>query len=446
MKHTASRALLPQLIDIDTATKKAETELNENYHLTFSDVPVEIQLLIWGPLIRNMQVLDLLDLAAFPNWATEGVRQILDSDLLWKEFWVRDFWQIIGEGIPQKIPEFLEQNNEAFKEREKKGGSPLTKDETHFVNLPWKRYYIWTYFCLRTFSKMAVHDANRWMRDYRDDRNQVRREHPPGVTVEYREYQVKERSFDCLQRRLYDYFIKRTWEQVKEETGGSLMSQMMDHFVRKNDDKNQPVLPHYSHNDGAFWDDYKPQSRRNGTPFVIVAAQYIIESGWVKRDVLDWRDLWGKKNANSFWWIEEIYWKPEHKYLNSWLIWCCRNFDSNKMVKYIWSADDDDEDDDEYRAIISDPAHIRKMLNLLADTLERSDLGNVEIPLVPRKEEEGRDKIFLGSTLVDAPVVACAVCSNEATEMCGGRCANTAYCSQECQILDWDQGHNKICK
>lgn len=441
MKRTASQALLPPLMNIDTATKKAETELNENYHLTFSDVPVEIQLLIWGPLIRNMQVLDLLDLAAFPNWATEGVRQLLDNNLLWKEFWVRDFWQLIGTGIPQKIPEFLEQNNKAFEEREKNGGSPLTKDETHFVQLPWKRYYIWTYFCLRTFSKMAVHDANEMMKDYRNKGG--RGNHPPGVTIEYREYRVEDRSFECLQRRLYDYFTKRTWEQVKEETGGSLMSQMMDHFVRKNDDKNQPVLPHYSHNAGAFWDDYKPQSRRNGTPFVIVAAQYIIESGWVKRHVLHWRDLWGKKNAN--WWSAEIYWKPEHKYLNSWLIWCCRNFDSNKMVKYIWSADDDDDDDDD-RAIISEPAHIQAMLNLLADTLERSNLGNVEIPLVPRKEEEGLDTIFVGSTLVDAPVVACAVCSNEATEMCGGRCATTAYCSQECQILDWDQGHNKICK
>lgn len=429
---------------LSEATIKAETELNETYHLKIDPriaIPAHIQLLIWGPLIRNMQVLDLLDLAAFPNWATEGVRRLLDNDLLWKEFWVRDFWQLIGTGIPQKIPEFLEQNNKAFKEREKNGGSPLTEDETHFVQLPWKRYYIWTYFCLRTFSKMAVHDANKMMKDYHQ---QIRDPLPPGVTIEYREYRVEDRSFKGLQHRLYEYSIERKWEQDKKETGGSLMIQIMGHFVRKNEHNNQPVLPHYPQ--PAFWDEYKMQSRLNGTPFVIVAAQYIIESGWVKRDVLNWRDLWRKKNADHFWWSAEteIYWKPEHKYLYSWLIWCCRNFDSNKMVEYIWSADEDDDDDDQ--AIISDPAHIRKMLNLLATTLERSDLGDVEIPLVPRKEEEGRDKIFLGSTLVDAPVVACAVCSNEATEMCGGRCANTTYCSQECQILDWDQGHNKICK
>lgn len=114
--------------------------------------------------------------------------------------------------------------------------------------------------------------------------------------------------------------------------------------------------------------------------------------------------------------------------------------------EYLNDGDEYEDGGDVFHAVATSPAHIQAMLNLLADTLERRNLDDVEIPLVPRKEEEGRDKIFLGSTLVDAPVVVCVVCSNEATEMCGGRCATTAYCSQECQILDWDQGHNKICK
>lgn len=291
MKRTASQAALPPLIDIDTATQTAETELNENYHLPRFAVPVHVQLLIWGRLIRNMQVLDLLDLAAFPNWATEGVRRLLDNDLLWKDFWVRDFWQIIGTGIPQKIPDFLEQNNEAFKEREKKGGSPLTKEETHFVQLPWKRYYIWTYFCLRTFSKMAVDDANKWMEDYH---NKERGDRPPGVTIEYREYRVEDRSFEGLQRRLYGYFIEREWEQVKEETGGSLMVRMMNNFVRDRDLNKRQVLPHYP--ESAFW-TYYGDLESKGTPRAILAAQYIIESGWDKKD-LWWSRLWGIKNTH----------------------------------------------------------------------------------------------------------------------------------------------------
>lgn len=67
MKRTASQTDLDTLDTLKTATQTAETELNENYHLPRFAVPVHVQLLIWGHLIRNMQVLDLLDLAAFPN-------------------------------------------------------------------------------------------------------------------------------------------------------------------------------------------------------------------------------------------------------------------------------------------------------------------------------------------------------------------------------------------
>lgn len=47
--------------------------------------------------------------------------------------------------------------------------------------------------------------------------------------------------------------------------------------------------------------------------------------------------------------------------------------------------------------------------------------------------------------LVSADMTRCVVCQEAAKSSCG-RCRSVAYCSAECQKVDWKKGHKKKCK
>lgn len=52
----------------DAVTKADKKRRNVAPYIPKSGLPKELQILIWGPLVREMNVLDLLDLAWTPSW------------------------------------------------------------------------------------------------------------------------------------------------------------------------------------------------------------------------------------------------------------------------------------------------------------------------------------------------------------------------------------------
>ena len=57
-------------------------------------------------------------------------------------------------------------------------------------------------------------------------------------------------------------------------------------------------------------------------------------------------------------------------------------------------------------------------------------MGRVDIPLGPQVEEKQLPR--------------CAWCGDVSRTVCG-RCKSRAYCSSECQQLDWRSGHQTAC-
>lgn len=365
------------------------------------DIPLEIQMQIWTPLVKEMNALDLMDISKIPSWSLEGVRKILSYDDTWMFLWDRDF-RANGTGlcdkVPLRIPEFLTTENG--------DRGRINPGDEVFLRNPWRRYWIWTYFSLRTLSKSVAYRVNMQVLE-----NKMRYDTgeavqgleagfplPLGLSISFNTFSVAPKTTSAIQIKPLDS------DQDPKPSGMNILD-FMSHSL--DDD-----LPYDVPEGGTwvasslFWED---ESDWN---FPILVGRYLISMGIQNLDVNPPIPFWARK------------------YILSWLIWCIMESD-------IPDPDEEGGDGPELQGRTR-----RDVLDWMArhftEVLSRTVLMPEQIPIVPRKMDDGRLKLFLGSQI-------CSNCGLEAEKRCKA-CKKVFYCTKECQREHWSSGHRNECK
>lgn len=392
------RERTPSLLSIEDAIitanqKRQDIGIREEEEAI--DLPLELQVAIWSSVVAEMNVLDLLTIAWTPSWGVEGVRKILKGDEMWFFFWYRDFHKTgYCRGIPLTIPKFITKENRK------------DPDFEHFP--PWKRYWIWTYYSLRTLSKIVLGSINQkalyWKKQYERD-NLETGKLPPGVSMNFSVFRVQNRH--CVNLDNAKMGLNQSWS-VSRWTIGELISEALESAYSRKESELRVAS-------AEFWEP------ENSWSLPVYMARFIIEMGFEK--IGDYAVSNTFKNAQG-----------NQKYILSWLVWCLRksngpNYDEEAPV---------DEDEPSGQG-----STIREVLRWMADRLKLSIKNQFrksqKWSAVPRTETVPKI-LFLGERIGQI----CFNCGKETTQVCG-ECKTMFYCSRECQTQDWLNGHNQKC-
>ena len=410
-------------LSIEDATNAADRQRQHFVpYVPKSGLPIEMQLTIWAPIVKEMNVLDLLDLSWTPSWGVEGVRVLLNQDDMWTFFWDRDFRKTgLCKDIPMRIPEFLLEDDG---ER-----GPIDAGDQVFINLPWRRYYIWTHYSLRSLSRVIVSRVNKDVFDFHDAHlrgsvNPSIDNIPFGVEVKFKFTQLEVKHRTVTDLTVAD--ISDSWVHEQAEDYPNTINEVIMAHVESR-------LSHAVPTGGTwvasqlFWETESDWS------LPVYAARYIITMG-----IQDLRAI--PATNRRIWPLVRI---PNwgRKFIIRWLIWCLRNTDG---LRYDFPGANGVE-----RQGVTVKHVLEWMSEDLIKVLIQDSLSQVHTPIVPRRQgtHNGgprRNRLFLGEDVEDNKI--CFNCGEEgATKRCM-RCKGAIYCSKECQINHWHSEHKNNCE
>lgn len=403
------------LLSVEEAVVVARRQLRGVPILGPSMLPLELQMQIWTPIAKEMNVLDLLNLAWVPSWGIEGIRRILKRDQLWMFFWDRDFLETgYMLDIPLRIPEFL---------ADPRIMGPVSHEDEIAAKTPWRSYYLWTHFALRTLTKIVADRVYQDARSFKNRGGSI----PLGTDLILSRYRVKSRTFADLE-------LERVSPENRERRESNMT--IFELIWASVDKQLETTLPFSSIwlADQGFWGDYDTPESQWSLP--VVAARYIITMGLQPEfrhiDLGDGEDEMELLIPGS---VMDYISSGGKRFILKWLIWCLNETSQSTKPRYT--------NIDHVNVIPQQQGNTAaELLQFMALNLSEEEsrlvyLSDQYIPVVPRKiQPDGRNKLFLGAK--------CAKCQSPAQKRCT-KCKSVAYCSKKCQVQHWSKEHRNQC-
>jgi hypothetical protein len=149
--HPSSLKMDPKRLKFtkETAIEKAKDAAQVLDEAELKFLPMEIQTVIWLPILKEMLVLDAMSIAKY-QW---GVEALLRDDSLWRYWWKRDFPHLYAI-TEDMIPPFIMHDITSFP-------SNVMPEDKIYVNMPWRRYYMWTMVIMRAGIRMVAAIMNK---------------------------------------------------------------------------------------------------------------------------------------------------------------------------------------------------------------------------------------------------------------------------------------------